>query len=93
MRSILSNEKKCLVCGDRHYLQEHHIYHGTGKRKISDANGFTCWLCQWHHTGTDGVHGRNYNLDLQLKRMCQLKYEEEHSREEFIALMGKSYVG
>jgi hypothetical protein len=39
----------------------------------------------------DGVHF-NRELDLRLKRACQAKYEETHSREEFIALIGKNYI-
>jgi hypothetical protein len=39
----------------------------------------------------DGVHF-NRELDLKLKRACQAKYEETHSREEFIALIGRNYI-
>ena len=29
---------------------------------------------------------------MMLKRHCQMKYEETHSREEFMALIGKNYL-
>ena len=32
------------------------------------------------------------DLDLRLKQTCQLAYEETHSREEFRAMMGKSWL-
>ena len=41
---------------------------------------------------TFGVHGsKGHELDLYLKRTCQSKYEETHTREEFIKLIGKNY--
>ena len=73
-------------------LHYHHIYFGTARRKISEKNGFKVWLCYDHHEGTYGVHGKNgHSLDLFLKVVCQKKYEETHSREEFIKLIGESY--
>ena len=51
------------------------------------------WLCQEHHEGTYGVHGtKGHQLDLYLKIECQKKYEETHSRNEFINLIGRSYI-
>ena len=52
------------------------------------------WLCgRLHNQSEDGVHGKNgHELDLMLKRHCQMKYEETHSREEFMALIGKNYL-
>lgn len=52
------------------------------------------WLCVEHHRGTIGVHGKlGHQLDLKLKKLAQEKYEKRHSREEFIQLMGKNYIG
>lgn len=38
-----------------------------------------------------GVHF-NKELNLKLKRECQEKFEETHSREEFMRLIGKNYL-
>lgn len=47
----------------------------------------------YHNQSDDGVHGKNgHALDLKLKQECQRKYEETHSREEFMALIGKNYL-
>lgn len=93
MKSIIQEFKCCLNCGITQNLHNHHIYFGIKNRKISDKNGFTCWLCHHCHEGTDGVHGKNgHELDLQLKRLCQEKYEENHSREDFIRLIGRNYL-
>ena len=74
-------------------LEKHHIYFGPGMRKISDKNGFWVWLTPEMHRGTDGVHGKNgHDLDLYLKRTCQTMYEETHSREAWMELIGKNYL-
>lgn len=93
MKSILQTKKECFICSKKTALHDHHIYFGTARRKISEKNGFKVWLCYDHHEGTFGVHGKKgYELDKYLKRVCQLKYEETHTREEFIKLIGKSYL-
>ena len=93
MKSIIQTCKECFVCHSTYNLHLHHCYFGLKNRKISDKNGFTCYLCLQHHEGTDGVHGKNgHELDLQLKRLCQEKYEENHSREDFIRLIGRNYL-
>lgn len=90
MKSILQTEKKCIVCGSP-YVQYHHIYGGPW-RNISDKHGFTCYLCLEHHTGQGGVHGANYQLRRDLQKRCQRKYEESHTHEEFMELVGRDYL-
>lgn len=93
MKSIIQSVKKCYACSRRTNLHDHHIYFGTSRRKISEKNGFKVWLCQEHHEGTYGVHGKyGHELDLLLKQTCQKKFEETHTRSEFIALIGKNYI-
>jgi hypothetical protein len=47
----------------------------------------------YHNQSNDGVHGKNGQaLDMKLKQDCQRKYEETHSREEFMRLIGKNYL-
>ena len=91
-KSILQDEKKCWFCHSQAGLHEHHIYAGTARRKISEENGFKVYLCWFHHNGSAyGVHFNRVN-DLLLKRACQRKYEETGSREDFIKLVGLSYL-
>lgn len=93
MKSILQNKKKCFICSTQRNLHDHHIYFGSGKRNISEKNGFKVWLCQEHHEGTNGVHGmKGHQLDTYLKQTCQQEYEKNHSREEFRRIIGKSYI-
>ncbi len=92
MKSIMQTERRCYICGAINGLHEHHIFFGTGNRKVSERNGFKCWLCGRHHNlSEEGVHF-NRQLDLRLKMACQAKYEEHHSRREFMALIGKNYL-
>jgi hypothetical protein len=71
-----------------------HIYFGNPGRRISEENGFWVYLAgRFHNQSEFGVHGKNgHELDLMLKKHCQMKYEETHSREEFMALIGKNYL-
>lgn len=70
-----------------------HIYAG-GRRKISEDNGFWVYLTgRLHNQSNEGVHGKNgHLLDMKLKQDCQRKYEESHTREEWMALMKKNYL-
>lgn len=93
MKSILQNKKESYISGSTYNLEEHHIFFGTANRKISEKQGFKVWLTLEEHRGTYGVHGKNgKKLDLKLKQDAQRKYEETHTREEFIKLIGKSYI-
>ena len=59
---------------------------------MSEKNGFIVPLTNDEHNMSDyGVHF-NKELDLKLKRECQQKFEETHTREEFIRLIGKNYL-
>lgn len=71
-----------------------HIFFGHANRKISEEQGFWVYLAPWlHNASADGVHGKNgRELDLLLKRHAQAKFEETHTREEFMALIGKNYL-
>lgn len=94
-KSILQPNKECWFCGQQNGLHLHEIYFGTANRKISIKHGFQVYLCPLHHNlGGNGkcVH-RCREMDLELKRACQMKYESlGNSREDFIKLIGQSYI-
>lgn len=91
MKSILQSEKKCYVTEQTDGLHKHHIY-GAANRKISEENGFWVWLVPEYHNMSDrGVHF-DKEFDTLLKQECQAKFEETHSREEFMKLIGRSYL-
>lgn len=93
MKSIIQKNKECWFCGKQYGLHLHHIYPGAN-RNASDKNGFTVYLCAYHHNlGGNGncVH-QCREMDLQLKKVCQRKFEETHSRDEFMQIIGRCYL-
>ena len=88
--------KRCVISLGRrtiYIVTISHIYAGS-RRKISEREGFWCYLAGWlHNQSNHGVHGKDgHELDLMLKQHCQMAYEKNHSREEFMALIGKNYL-
>lgn len=90
-KSILQSERVCCITGSPLRLHKHHIFMGPN-RKISEQHGFWVYLrADWHNMSNYGVHF-NAELDLFLKQECQRKFEETHTREEFIALIGQNFL-
>lgn len=93
MKSIIQTEKECFFCKTTLNLHRHHVFGGTGNRKISDQDGCVVYLCADHHTGAQGVHTHR-EKDLELKRICQRAWMEKNNKtiEDFISRYGKSYL-
>lgn len=90
MKSIMSTNKECYICGLPN-VHKHHVFGGPN-RKISEENGFWVYLCPFHHNMSDcGVHF-DKSLDLEIKQACQMLYERKHTREEFMRLIGRNYL-
>lgn len=99
--SILQEKDgRCYLCMKLHndysfkFTQEHHVYFGRGQREISEAEGFKVHLCLDHHEYTGGpeaVH-KNHETSLLIQQDMQRKYEETHTRAEFMRLIGRSYI-
>ena len=84
-------DDQCFFCHSHTWLEVHHVF-GGAYRKKSEKYGFKVTLCHYcHNEPPDGVH---FNKDRRnyLKRIYQAKFEETHTREEFIAEFGKSYA-
>lgn len=93
-KSIMQTEKECYITGSTYNLHKHHVYFGNPLRKISEENGFWVYLTgALHNQSNQGVHGKcGHALDLKLKQDCQRKFEETHSREAFMELIGRNYL-
>lgn len=92
------DDNRCFLCMklnddyEIRYTEEHHCLFGTANRAISDRLGLRVRLCLGHHrVGDEAVHNNAQNA-LILKQAAQQKYEEEHSREEWMAEVGRSYL-
>ena len=80
----LIKKGKCEYChkySDR--LDPHEVYGGSN-RKRSIKNKFVALLCR-------NCHDDNKVIE-ELKKKYQKEYEKKHTREEFIKLIGKSYI-
>lgn len=90
--SILQDEKVCYLTGREDNLEKHHIYYGIGYRELSEEYGCWVWLTgEVHNKDNHSVHF-NRELDLRLKRECQAKFEETHTRQEFMTIFGRNYL-
>jgi 5-methylcytosine-specific restriction endonuclease McrA len=82
----------CVVCGNPNF-SIHHVFAGNNRKTSNQHSEMMTLLCYEHHQGTNGVHGKNgHELDEQMKRDAQRRFEETHSRQEFMDLIGKNYL-
>lgn len=91
-KSIISNERKCFETGSTYNLVKHHIFFGNPQRKYSEQDGLWVYLRSDWHTGTAYCVHQNQRLNLKLKRIAQAKYEETHTREEFLKRYIESFL-
>lgn len=86
--SILTNDlEHCYICrfqGKKVLKDDLHEVYGGANRKRSILNGLVVPLCRKHH--------QNEEILSELKVATQHKYEVNHTRDEFIKLIGKSYI-
>lgn len=91
-RSIISNERYCLVCGTPFNIHKHHIFFGTANRKNSEKYGCWCYLCSRHHNmSNEGVHF-NKILDSKLKQQAQKAFEYQYPELSFLKIFGRNYL-
>jgi len=88
--SILNNLDRCYFCS-RPRQAIHEVYFGS-RRQTSIKNGFCVGLCAAHHNMSNNSVHKNREMDLQLKQLYQKEYEKNHTREDFINLIGQSYL-
>ena len=92
MKSLISNNRECLICGTTFNLHKHHIFYGTGKRGLSEKYGCWCYLCAIHHNLSNaGVHF-NKEFDNELKQMTQKKFQEHFKDLDFLKIFGRNYL-
>lgn len=75
---------KCDYCGRICSRLDPHEVYGGRNRKRSIENNFIKMLCRQCHS--------NEEIIKQLRIDVQKEYEKEHTREEFIKIIGKSYI-
>ena len=95
MKSIIEGDEKgkCYIEGCTCTPTEcHHIFGGPN-RKFSEKYGLKVHLCIPHHRGgRKGVHENRELMD-RLHEIGQEAFEREHTREEFMQIFGRNYLG
>jgi len=66
----------------------HECYYGRKNRLISFSHGLWVNLTPEQHSEAH----RAGKFDFELKQLAQTEYEKTHTREEFIKLIGRSYL-
>lgn len=97
--SILPGMKGiCFLCSLKddnyswQYTEEHHVFFGSGLRKVSEEKGFKVDLCKKHHgESKEGVHGSRA-VRISLCKIFQEEYEKTHTHEEWMEIVGKNYL-
>lgn len=88
----------CYLCMKLHgnyrtypVVHKHHVYPGT-RKNTSEGEGFVVYLCPAHDTcGPESVHHKPENLEL-IQKECQRVFERTHTRQQFIEIIGRSYL-
>ena len=91
MKSILQDEKQCYFCMRTVGLERHHCLSGVANRPLSERYGLWVWLCYNCHTGKDGAQYDPQKNRL-LKAEAQKAFEKDHTRTEWMKLIGKNYL-
>ena len=88
--SVLVNDlTKCVECGEK--ANKHEVFYGNNRQK-SIKHGLVIPLCIKHHTeAVTGIH-HNEKLKIKWHKIAQRKFEETHTREEFMQIFGKNYL-
>lgn len=94
MNSIIQSEKECFFTKDIRNLEEHHIFCGSGRRKLSEKYGLKVWLrSDIHRTGNYSVHNQpNKDIDLKLKQIGQEAFEKTYPNLDFVKIFGRNYL-
>lgn len=84
---------KCYVCGSTYNIHLHHIFYGPNRRNSDRYKCCKIHLCQDHHEGPHGVHGKyGHELDQELKKKAQKEFEDEYGHEKFMEVFGRNYL-
>lgn len=92
MKSIMSKDRRCYICGSS-WVELHHIYAGAFRKK-SDKYGCTVYLCPYHHRLQGGVGYNNpiKEIDQFLRKECQKQFEEIYGHELFMKVFRRNYL-
>ena len=79
---------ECYIAKVESITARHEVYFGEKNRENSKHYGFWVNVCPQIH---DILHTSG-DLDEQLKMECQEKFEETHTHQEFMDIIGRNYL-
>ena len=85
---------RCYLCGRIGPTEEHHIFEGSGRRKLSELYGLKCNLDHWcHNEPPNGVHF-DKEKDRMLKAAAQSRamYVYGWTKDDFRKIFRKNYL-
>lgn len=96
MKSIIQDDKSYCYIHRKLFgmtvkaTDEHHMLHGTSRRKLAEEDGLKCYLCRTCHSA---IHDRGL-YDKALQKEAQQKWMEYNGKSvaDFIKRYGKSYL-
>lgn len=78
------NTPYCKICGKMYGIEVHHIIKRSQCKPLEHCKLNLIGLCEEHHRGTYGVHGKQgHELDKRLRREFRDKLELLFDREHF----------
>lgn len=92
-------DRECFLCM-RNYgihnnidLHKHHFMHGTANKKLAEKYGLWAYVCntRHHEYGPESPHG-NPDVDRELRKIAQEKFEELHGHDKWMEVFGKNYL-
>lgn len=82
----------CELCNTQEATERHHVMFGVANRKLSEKHKLVAWLCaDCHRNAPWAVHNHRAS-DLKLKVRYQMKFEQIHTRGEWMAIFGRNYL-
>ena len=91
--SIISEEKRCFICGSYQWIEIHHVF-GGANRKLSEKYGLKVPLCHYcHNEPPNGVHFNKKNMrKLQAYAQAKAMWHFRWSIDDFRAIFGRNYL-
>jgi hypothetical protein len=89
-KGILQTERESWLSGRTDNLEEHHIFYGQGRRKLSERYGLKVWLTHDEHN--EPPHGVHFNQELRraLERAGQTAFERRYPELDFVGIFGRN---
>lgn len=92
MKSIMQSKKECYLCRRTDNLHEHHIFEGTGRRRLSEKYGLKVYLCAQHHNMSDESVHFNADLRNELYQDGQRAFERVYPGLNFLEIFSINFL-